>query len=130
MPSNHNYEKFKTQKLTLRVVNPKEAIRHSLLFSASSHLKGSFRLTNSISLNSSGKVEKTTLTGKGGRRSGTGGVEASVLGKGVSGAERSLASRLDVANHRSEEVEVESLGTSGGRKHDWMVLSVYCYIAS
>lgn len=55
---------------------------------------------------------------KGGRRSGTGGVEASVLGKGVSGAERSLASRLDVANHRSEEVEVESLGTSGGRKHE------------
>lgn len=43
-PSDHNYEKFKTQNLALRVVNSKEAVRHSLLFSAPSHLKASFRL--------------------------------------------------------------------------------------
>lgn len=43
-PSDHNYEKFKTQNLALRVVNSKEAVRHSLLFSAPSHLKESFRL--------------------------------------------------------------------------------------
>lgn len=53
-----------------------------------------------------------------GRGGGTGGVEASLLGKGVRCTERRLASRLDVANHGPEEVEVENLSTSGGREHE------------
>lgn len=53
-----------------------------------------------------------------GRGSGAGGVETVLLGKGVRCTERSLASRLDVANHGSEEVEVENLSTSGGREHE------------
>lgn len=53
-----------------------------------------------------------------------------LLGKGVRCTERRLASRLDVANHGPEEVEVENLSTSGGREHDWIASSAYRYTAS